>query len=88
MTTRMRENVARVANILKEDRQSSCRLIVEWMGIQKTSVQQILREDLHKRKLCTWFVPHESTAKQEEQRLNHTYDYIETIKSPQTFWTQ
>ncbi len=29
MTTRMYENIARIANILKEDRQSSCKLIAE-----------------------------------------------------------
>ncbi len=38
MTKRMRENIARVVDILKEDCQCSCRLIVEQMGISKTIV--------------------------------------------------
>ncbi len=52
MTTRTRKNIARVANILKENRRSLCRLIAEQMGIPKTIAQQILREDLRKWKLC------------------------------------
>ncbi len=43
---RMHENIACVADTLKEDCQSSCRFITEWTGIPKTIVQQILREDL------------------------------------------
>ncbi len=35
-TTRMCENIARIADILKEYHWSSCRLIAEWTGIPKT----------------------------------------------------
>ncbi len=55
--TRMHENIAHVANILKEDCRSSGRLIAEWTGIPKNIVQQILRKDLQKWKLCMRFVP-------------------------------
>ncbi len=85
MTTRTHcENSARVANILKKDRRSLCRLI-EWVGIPKTIMQKILREDLQKRKLCIWFMLHALTAEQNEQRPNHTYDLIEPIKSDPNF---
>ncbi len=50
MMTRTCE-MAHVADILKEDRRCSCRLTAERMGIPKTIVQQILREDLQKWKL-------------------------------------
>ncbi len=43
--TRTHENIARVANILNEDRRSLCGLIAERMGKLKTIVQQILCED-------------------------------------------
>ncbi len=56
MTTRMRENIACVADILK-DHQSLCRLTAEWIGIPKTIVRQILCEDLQNWKLCVQFVP-------------------------------
>ncbi len=85
--TRTCENIARVANILKEDRRSSCRLLAERMGIPKTIVQQILCEDSQKWKICMWFVSHALTAEQKEQHLNHTYDLIERIKNDPTFWT-
>ncbi len=39
MTTRTHKNNAHVADTLKEDRQSSCRLIAEWTGIPKTIMQ-------------------------------------------------
>ncbi len=84
-TTRMRENIVRIADILKEDRRSSCRLIAEWIGIPKTIAQLILREDLPKWKLCVWFVPHALIAEQKEQCLNHAYNLIETSKSDPNF---
>ncbi len=49
--TRTRKNIARIVDILKKDRWSSCRLIAEWMGIRETIVQQILRHNLQKKKL-------------------------------------
>ncbi len=55
-TTRTRKNIARIADILKEDCRSLCRLITERMGIPKTIVQQILREDLQKWKHCAGIV--------------------------------
>ncbi len=42
MTTRTRRNIARIADIFKEDRLSLCRLKVEQMGIPKTIAQQSL----------------------------------------------
>ncbi len=84
-TKRTCKNIARIADILKEDRQSSCRLKAEWTGIPKTIMQQILHEDLQKWKLCVRFVSDALTAEQKEQCLNHAYDVIETIKSDPNF---
>ncbi len=85
MTIRTREQIARVADILKEGRWFLCRLIAEQMGIPKTIVQRTLHEDLQKQKLCTQFVPHALTAKQKEQCLNHAYGLIEMIKCDPNF---
>ncbi len=84
-STRLRENIAHVADILNEGRQSSCRLIAERMRIPKIIVQQILREHLQKRKLCAQFAPHALTAKQKKQYLNHTDYLIEAMKSDPNF---
>ncbi len=83
--TRTRKNIAHIADISKENHRFSCRLIAEWTGIPKTIVQQILRENLQKWKLCLQFVPQASTAEQKEQRLYHAYDLTETIKSDANF---
>ncbi len=85
MTTRTHENIARVADLSKENRRSLSRLIPEWTGIPKTIVRQILCEDLQKWKLCEQFVPHALTVAQKEKCLNHAYDLIEMIKSNTNF---
>ncbi len=81
----MRENIAHIVDILKEGCRSLCRLITEWMGISNTIMQQILRKDLQKWKLCAKFVPHASSAEQKEQRLTHAYDLIETLRADSNF---
>ncbi len=55
------------------------------MGIPKSIVQQIFREDLLKWKLYMRFVPHALTAKQKEEHLNHAYDLIEMLKRDPNF---
>ncbi len=41
-TTGTCKNIACIADFLKEDRRSSCRITTEWIRIPKTIVQQIL----------------------------------------------
>ncbi|CAK9803056.1 Protein GVQW3 [Anthophora quadrimaculata] len=55
-TVRVEENVQKVAEILRNDRCASTRLIEELTGIPKTTVHRILTENLGKKKIC--FVPH------------------------------
>ncbi len=86
--TRTRENIARVADTLKEDCRSSCRLIAEQMGIQKTIVQQILWEYLQEWKLCAWFMPYALTAEQNNSVLITLTTLLKWSKATQTFWTQ
>ncbi len=85
-TTRIRKNIARVVDILMEDRWSSCRLIAEQMGIPRTVVQQILRENLQKWKLCVWFVPHPMTNRMNSALITLT-TLLKRSKATQTFWT-
>ncbi len=85
MTIRMRENIARIADILKEDRRSFYRLITKWTRIPKTIVQKILCEDLQKWKLCFGLCHMHWQPNKKNQRLNHAYDLIETIKRDPNF---
>ncbi len=85
MTIKTCENIVPLADILKKDRWSSCKLIAEWTGIPKTIVQQILRKDLQKQKLCTRFVLYALTAEQKEQRIRLT-TLLKQSKATQNFW--
>jgi len=48
--------------MVKEDGKVTSRLIADTLGIPKTVVLQILREDLKKRKLCSRFGSNNSTV--------------------------
>ena len=57
-TSRTDDNIAAVDNMVKEDGNVTSRLIADTLGIPKTVVLRILREDLKKQKLCSRFIPH------------------------------
>ena len=52
-TSRTDYNIAAVNKMVKEDRKITSRLIADTLGIPKTVVLRILREDLKKLKLCS-----------------------------------
>jgi len=58
-TSRTDDIAAAVDKMIKEDRNVTSRLIADTLGIPKTVVLRILREDLKKRKPCTRFVTRE-----------------------------
>jgi hypothetical protein len=53
-STRTAINIAAVAHLVKNDRQIAPRMIAESLNIPKPLVLRILKEDLGKRKLCTF----------------------------------
>jgi hypothetical protein len=61
VTVQTQENVQKVAEILRNDRCASTRIIEELTGIPKSTVHLILMENLGKRKVCSRFVPHTLT---------------------------
>jgi exoribonuclease II len=67
--TRTEVNIAAVADLVKNDRRIASRMIEESLNIPKTVVLRILKEDLGKRKLCAYFVPHSLTPEQREDRV-------------------
>lgn len=73
-TTRTAANIKKVADLLKNDRCLSVKMIEEITGIPKTIVHEILTEDLHKRKICSRFVPHKLTDDQQVARVKHCID--------------
>jgi len=69
ITSRTDGNIAAVDKMVKEDRNVTSRLIADTLGIPKTVVLRILREDLKKRKLYSRFVPHALTREQMDERV-------------------
>jgi hypothetical protein len=63
--TRTEVNIAAVADLVKNDRRITSRIIAESLNIPKTVVLWILKEDLG-RKLCAHFVPHSLTPELRE----------------------
>jgi hypothetical protein len=64
--TQTEVNIAAVADLVKNDRRITSRMIAESLNISKIVVPLILKEDLGKRKLCARFVPHSLTPEQRE----------------------
>ena len=69
-TSRTDDNIATVDQMFKEDRKVTSRSIVDKLGIPKTVVARILREDLKKQKLCSRFFPHALTREQMDERVS------------------
>jgi len=74
--TRNKVNIAAFADLFKNDRRISSRMIAESLNTPKTVVLRILKEDLGKRKLCARFVPHSLTLDQREDRVTSCQDII------------
>jgi len=75
-STRNGENIAAVADLVKNGRRIATRMIAESLNIPKTVVLRILKEDLGKRKLCARFVPPSLTSEQREDRVSSCQDII------------
>ncbi len=58
-------------------------MIVESIGILKTTVQHVLRDDLKKRKLCS--VLQVLTTEQWQQRVSHAKNLLEIIENDPDF---
>ena len=74
--TQTEVNIAAVADLVKNDRLITSRVIAESLNIPKTVVLWMLKEDLGKRKLCARFVPHSLTPEQREDRVTSSQDII------------
>ena len=60
-TSRTEENIAKVHQIVRENRRLTVRSIAEQVNINRKTVRKILTEDLDMRKVCAKMVPKELT---------------------------
>jgi len=56
-TSRTEENIAKVRQIVRENRRPTVRSIAEQVNIDREKVRKILTEDLDMRKVCAKIVP-------------------------------
>ena len=71
-TSRTEENIAKVCQIVRENRRLIVRSKAEQVNIDREIVRKILTEDLDMRKVCAKMIPKELT---EEQRQRGVFSY-------------
>jgi len=68
-TSRNEENIAKVRQIVRENRRVIVRSIAVQMNIDRQTIRKILTEDLDMRKVCAKMVPKELTEEQKQRRV-------------------
>jgi len=68
-TSRTEENIAKVHQILRENRRLTVRSIAEQVNVDRETVRKILTEDLDMRKVCAKMVQKELTEEQKQRRV-------------------
>jgi len=77
-TSRTEENIAKIRQILCENRWLTVRSITEQVNIDRETVRKILTEDLDMRKVCAKMVPKELTEEQNQRRVTICQDLLES----------
>jgi len=68
-TSRTEEDIAKVRQILRENRRLTVRIIAEQVNIDKETVRKILTEDLDMSKVCAKMIPKELSEEQKQRRV-------------------
>jgi len=76
-TSRTEENIAKICQIVLENRRLTFRSIAEQMDIDRETVRKILTEDLDIRTVCAKMVPKELTREQNQRRVTICQDLLE-----------
>jgi predicted transcriptional regulator len=67
--SRTEENIAKVRQLVRENRWLTVRRIAEQVNIDRETVRKILNEDLDMRKVCAKMAPKELTEEQKNRRV-------------------
>jgi len=76
-TSRTEENIAKIHQIVRENRRLTVRSIAKQVNIDRETVRKILTEDLDMKKVCAKMVPKELTEEQKERRVTICRDLLE-----------
>ena len=75
------EKIDEVKQIIDEFPFATCRYIAHIVNIDKNTVKRILTEDLHMKKLCCHWIPHDLTEIQKEQRVQQSKQLLSILQS-------
>jgi len=75
-TSRTEENIAKIGQIVRENRQLTVRSIAEQVNIERETVRKILTEDLDMRKMCAKMIPKELTKEQKQRSVTICEDLL------------
>ena len=84
-TSRTENKVAGVKAVLDRDRRLDVRLIAEEVGLPKTDIHQIVKEDLHMRKTCAKLVPKNLSDEQKDNRVLVSQELLDRVTSEPDF---
>jgi len=84
-TSRTESGVVRVKAVLDRDRRLSVRLIAEELGLPKTDVHRIFKEDLHMRKICAKLVSKNLSDEQKDNRVLVSWKLLDRVTSKPDF---
>jgi len=76
-TSRIEENIAKVRQILRENRRPTVWSKAEQVNIDTETVRKILTEDLGMRKVCAKMVPKKLTEEPKQRRVTICQDLLE-----------
>ena len=76
-TSRTEEKIAKVRQMLPENRRLTVRSIAQQVSIDREIVRKILTEDLDMRKVCAKMVPKDLTEEQKQRRVTICEDHLE-----------
>lgn len=87
-TSRTDENVAKIREIVLEDRRRTIDEMVELSGVTWSSVQRILTEDLRMKRVAAKFVPRLLTAEQKQGRVEACVALKEEFQNDPNFFSK
>ena len=77
-TSTTEENIAKIRQIVRENRQLTVRSIAEQVNINRETVRKILTEDLYMRKVCAKMVP-KGAHRRTKEKKSHNLPFGEAI---------
>ena len=86
-TSRTDENVDKINALVREDRRRTIDQLCEMSGMSWSSIQRILSEDLHMRRVAAKFVPRLLTDEQRKNRLQACFELQNQLEEDAEFFS-